>query len=155
MTGAGRRRLRRALIALLLWAPLAVAQIAAAQPPPPTATVDAFYRALHDGDRARVLALLAPDVMIYEQGFADNGRDAYAGAHLADAMAFARSVQRTVTRRASWQSGDAAWVLSETVQQGSFHNAKVNWIGTETVVLRRDGDHWQIAHIHWSEHGAQ
>ena len=49
---------------------------------PAVAAVDAFHAALGSGDAAAVLALLAEDVVVLEEGGAERSRDEYAGHHL-------------------------------------------------------------------------
>ena len=63
-----------------------------------TATLAKFYAALAAGDKRAAEALLAPDVTIYESGFVEASRDAYAGHHLGADMAFAKTATRKVLR---------------------------------------------------------
>jgi ketosteroid isomerase-like protein len=119
----------------------------------PGAAVDAFHAALHAGKRDAVLALLAPDVLFYEQGFRESGRDAYGGQHVRDDIAFAAATAHEVLdRRLLWLGDGAACVLSRTREHGHFDGQDVDLVGTETVVLRRAGNGWVIVHMHTSAH---
>jgi ketosteroid isomerase-like protein len=120
--------------------------------PSPADAVDAFHKALRVGDAKAVLALLAPEIVIFEQGFFEPSRDAYAETHMRDDMDFARATKREVLSREAITSGDAAWVQSRTRTTGKFGDNAVDLTGAETMVLRRQADGWKIVHIHWSAH---
>lgn len=117
---------------------------------PAVAAVDAFHAALGSGDAAAVLALLAEDVVVLEEGGAERSRDEYAGHHLPADMTFAAATTAEITRRAAWVQGDVAWVLTEGRTTGAFNDRPVDRLTAETMVLHRDGDAWRIRHIHWS-----
>src|SRR3546814_8101853 len=57
------------------------------------AIVGAFHAALRDDWRQGVLDLLAPDVAIFEQGYTESSRDAYADGHLANDLDFAHATK--------------------------------------------------------------
>lgn len=148
---------------LLLCAGLAAAALAAPAgaalapqfTPGPVAAVEAFHSALKGSDTAAALRLLSPAVTVYEQGFADQTRSDYAGAHLAADAAFAQGTQyQVIERRIIWLGDNAACVISRTRTTGSFQGHAINLVGTETMVLERSGGAWSIDHIHWSAHPA-
>lgn len=112
--------------------------------------VDAFHAALKAGDTAAALALMAPEVMIFEEGGAERSRDEYASHHLASDAAFAAASEATVARRSGWADGDVAWVTSEGRTTGQFNGRAADRLTTETMVLKRHADGWRIHHIHWS-----
>jgi len=117
---------------------------------PVVAVVDAFHAALGSGNADAVLALLAEDVMVLEEGGAERSREEYAGHHLPSDMAFAAATEAGVTRRAAWIEGDVAWVLTEGRTSGQFNGRAVNRLTAETMILHRGADGWRIRHIHWS-----
>ena len=112
--------------------------------------MDAFHAALGSGDAEAVLALLAEDVVVLEEGGAERSREEYAGHHLPADMAFAAATTAEVTRRAARVEGDVAWVLTEGRTTGAFNGRPVDRLTAETMILHRDGDVWRIRHIHWS-----
>ena len=112
--------------------------------------VDAFHAALKSGDTAAALALMAADVMIFEEGYVERSREEYASHHLASDAAFAAASESMVERRSGWADGDIAWVTSEGRTTGQFNNRPVDRLTTETMVLKRHPDGWRIHHIHWS-----
>ena len=113
-------------------------------------TVDAFHAALKAGDTAAALALMAPDVMIFEEGGAERSRDEFASHNLGSDAACAAASEATVARRSGWADGDVAWITSEGRTTGQFNGRAVDRLTTETMVLKRHADGWRIHHIHWS-----
>lgn len=112
--------------------------------------VDGFHAALKAGDTAAALALLAPDVMIFEEGGAERSRDEYASHHLGSDAAFAAASEATLSRRSGQVDGDVAWIVSEGRTTGQFNGRAVDRLTAETMVLKRHADGWRIHHIHWS-----
>ncbi|RMH21318.1 MAG: DUF4440 domain-containing protein [Acidobacteria bacterium] len=125
-----------------------------AAPTTPEEAVDAFHRALAEGDREAALELLSPAVTIFESGGAELSRDEYAGHHLGADMSFAAAVERTVIDRRSEIRGDAAWVLTRSRTQGTFRDRPIDSRDAETMILRRSDDGWRIVHVHWSSRPA-
>lgn len=148
------------LLCLALAAPL-LANAAAPAPaadagPAPVAVVDAFHAALKANDPSAALRLLSVSASIYEQGFVDQTRSDYAGAHIAADAAFASTTDfQVLERRIIWLGDNAACVISRTRTQGNFQGHPINLVGTETMVLQRSGSSWNIEHIHWSAHPAE
>ncbi len=131
---------------------MTVAQAQLATPVSPSAVVEAFHRALRSGDGRAALALMARDVSVFEQGFAEISRDGYAKSQLEESMRFARATERHVISRQVGEDGATAWVISTTQTTGNFEGRALVLDGTETVLLRRDNQDWKIMHVHWSAH---
>lgn len=113
-------------------------------------TVASFHDALHRGDIAAAEAQLSSDVLIFESGGVERSRAEYVSHHLPADAAFAKATTRTVTAQSAKAVGDLAWVATESRTTGTFKGRAINNGSTETMVLRRDGGTWRIAHIHWS-----
>ncbi|WP_051748876.1 nuclear transport factor 2 family protein [Nevskia soli] len=120
--------------------------------PGPVSVVDAFHAALKANDPATALKMLSVSVSIFEQGFVDQTRADYAGAHIAADAAFASNDLQILERRIIWLGDNAACVISKTHTQGNFQGHPIDLVGTETMVLQRSGNSWTIEHIHWSAH---
>ena len=131
--------------------------LAACTPPAtqaPSAVVDAFGKALASGDREAAPVLLAPDLLVYESGGQEASREEYAAGHLASDMEFLKGAAVSVLDRRQSVHGEVAVVTTRTRTTGSYKDKPVDSLGTETMVLRRDGAHWRITHIHWSSRSA-
>lgn len=116
------------------------------------AIVRSFYEALASGDRGRVLALLDPRVVIFEQGGAEMSRDEYASKHLDADIEFSRTTRRKVVDQQAHAQGKFAWVLTTSETSGSFQGNDVSSRNVETMILEKTSQGWRIAHIHWSSH---
>ena len=77
---------------------------------PATDAVDAFHKALADGDSKQAMALLTDDVLIYESGGAETSKAEYATHHLDADMAFLKGIKQTISARSSQATGDMAEV---------------------------------------------
>ena len=112
-------------------------------------TVAAFKTALRSGDGEAALALLHPDVRIYEAGRAET-KEEYAAGHLSGDMAFLSAVEMTTGRDEVVVEGEMVLYVSEYATRGEFRGREIDSRGTETMVLMRTPAGWRIRHIHWS-----
>lgn len=140
----------RFALALML---LVAAPTMAQQPSPEEAAVRAvatgFGKALAAGDSLAALALLHPDVVIFEAGGWES-LDDYRKGHLrADMRALQGLKQETVRDRVTI-SGDLALVTREYSTTGTTGERTVDSVGAETMVLLRTPEGWKIRHVHWS-----
>lgn len=142
------------LLALLAGAPISGAEPAATPDAEVIAAVDRFHQALGNLDRDQALAVLDPEVRIFEGGEAETSRDEYAAHHLASDMAFIAATRTEVLDRKVTVAGDAAWVLTLSKTTGSFRDRDVSSRGAETMVLQRTAAGWRIVHVHWSSGSA-
>ena len=111
---------------------------------------DGFHRAIVKADRAAAASVLAADVQIFESGFVERSRDEYLSNHFESDAKFAKAVTRKVTKRSEQMAGNMAVILEETESGGIYEGKPIKLIGTETAILRLNGENWQIVHIHWS-----
>lgn len=118
------------------------------------ATVDAFHAALRRGDTRSALTFLAADALIFETGGVERSKAEYASHHLAADAAFSKAVPSRLTRRSGGASGALAWIASEGRTTGTFKGKALDRVTAETMLLRRVGNAWKIAHIHWSSAAA-
>lgn len=108
-----------------------------------------FQSALQRGDRAAVLALLAPQVRIHEGGETQD-RSAYAGHHLAADIAFLKTVRVELRERRSRMQGALAVVTSLSDVRGSARGRSVALRSRETLTLARAGTGWTIVAVDWA-----
>ncbi len=119
-----------------------------------TKAVDAFHKALANGDAKGAMELLAPDAVILESGSAET-RDEYQRHHLAEDIAFSRAVPSKRATLALQIEGNVAWITSTGRTTGTFKGQPVNSVGTELMVLTKSSAGWRIRAIHWSSHEAK
>ena len=116
----------------------------------PVATLNAFHTALASGDTRTALGFLTEDVLIFESGGVERNRVEYANHHLGADAAFSAAVRRTLVSQAHGEEGGAAWVMSVETVAGTYRGRAINSRSVETMLLRKVGNDWRIAHIHWS-----
>jgi len=112
-----------------------------------------FSDALAAGDSVAVLALLDPNVLIFEAGHAENLQQ-YREGHLAADMAVTASVQRNIVNEYVVTTRDMAMYTSQYTAVGRFRGHSVDTRGAETIVLIPTEAGWKIRHIHWSSPGS-
>lgn len=120
----------------------------------PAGAINAFHMALSSGDKEAVLAALAAEAVIYESGFVEASRDAYASHHMGSDMAFLQAMETTVTAQTVHAMGDMAMVLTESRLTGTYKEKAVDRISLETAILHKAGDGWEIIHLHWGGRAA-
>lgn len=115
----------------------------------PAGALNAFRKALGSGDKDAVIAALAADVAIYESGFIEASRDAYASHHMGADMAYIGAIKTTVTSQKVHTMGDMAMVLTESRMTGTYREQAVDRISLETAILHKTADGWKVIHLHW------
>ncbi len=133
---------------------MGAAKGAGTPPAAPTATVEAFQRALAAGDTTSAEALLDPNVQVFESGGIERSRDEYAAQHMQGDAAFLKSATLKLLSRTGDGAGAMAWVASESHITGVAGGQDVDLVSTETMVLKRTALGWRIVHIHWSSRKA-
>jgi len=129
-------------------APLSMEGMKPNAAPAAEAVARAFQAALQRGDRAAVLALLAPDVSISEGGQTQT-RDDYASGHLGEDIAFLKTARITPVSLGSMPMGDTAMVGSESDMQTTVKGKPATLRSREMLNLRKDGASWKIVSIQW------
>lgn len=146
--------LKKSLVVSLL-AVAAVGAHASSPAASPTETLSAFHEALVAGDKAKALALLSPEIAIYEAGYVERSRDEYASHHLGGDIEFAKTSSRKVLKQSERIDGNTAIIWEETETTGTSRGKPVHVLGTGTAVLEKNGGGWSIVHIHWSSRKAK
>jgi ketosteroid isomerase-like protein len=118
-----------------------------------TAAVNGFHDALHRGDGAAALNLLALDAVILESGSSQT-REEYAREHLAEDIAFLKAVPGTRSKLSIKQEGNVAWTTVTIQSVGTLDGREIKSAGVELMVLTRTDFGWRIRAIHWSSRRA-
>jgi ketosteroid isomerase-like protein len=133
---------------------LSVATAARAQTPSADeaavrAVAAGFATALAAGDSSAAIALLHPDVVIFEGGAWESLSD-YRRGHLAADMRALQGLKQETQRDIVTLSGDFALITRAYSTSGTVGERVVDSAGAESMVLLRTPDGWKIRHIHWS-----
>ena len=113
------------------------------------AVVAAFGKALAGGDSTAALALLHPEVVIFEGGGWESLED-YRRGHLRADISAMQSLKQESLRHEIRVSGDLALSTREYSTTGTRGERVIDNVGAETMVLSRTPAGWKIRHIHWS-----
>lgn len=113
-------------------------------------TADGFHDAQQKGDRDAALALLDDNVKIYEQGWVEQSKAEYAAQHLDSDIRFAQGTRSETISQSETMDYGLCYFTTEVHTTGTFEGKPVDSFALETMILRRDGNAWKIAHIHWS-----
>jgi ketosteroid isomerase-like protein len=145
-------KMRRAAACAVLLASLFCISTAASQGTrTPSDAVDAFHAALRSKDTAGALSLLDRGLVVFEFGAVDPTVEAYALQHLRFDIDMAAATQWKLESRRVGGEGNERWVLSTYRVTGTQSDGTpIDQITLETVILRRTGDLFRIAHLHWS-----
>jgi uncharacterized membrane protein/ketosteroid isomerase-like protein len=117
----------------------------------PALVADALHKALNEGNGDAVGRLLATDVAILEGGHAQFSRAEYMGGHMLSDMAFLSSVTSEIIDRKVNQSGNLAWVITNSRTTGEYNEQVIDRTGREMLVMEHNGHDWEITLIHWGE----
>ena len=116
----------------------------------PTQVAERLHEALNDGNKDDIFEVLAPDVLIYESGGVESSREEYASHHMHSDMRFMASMTREVISRKVTQEGGLAVVTTQSRISGSYDGKDLDLNSTETLMMTKKENGWQISHIHWS-----
>jgi len=117
--------------------------------PAAEAVAVAFHAALQKGDRSRVMALLAPEVQVVEDGETQT-RDGYAAHHLGEDIAFLKPAQVKPLFLGSMPMGDTAMVGSRSEIRTTHDGQPLALLSTETLTLKRTAAGWLITRVEWA-----
>jgi ketosteroid isomerase-like protein len=123
--------------------------LAANAEPGAEAAAKAFHAALQKGDRAAVLALLAPEVVVSEEG-ENQSREQYAAGHLGADIAFLKSASIKPVSVGSMPMGDTAMVGSRSEIRTSGNDKSVAMLSSEMLTLKKTPKGWLITRIEWA-----
>ncbi len=121
----------------------------------PEQVVDDFHQNLAAGWREGALLHLVPDLLLFEQGYVERSREAYANGQLSSDMVFAAATRREILQRDSGNQLGRAWVTTQARVSGQVGPQAIDLRSTETMLLRHIEGRWQITHIHWSAHSGE
>jgi ketosteroid isomerase-like protein len=112
-------------------------------------TLEAFYAAMKNGDRAAAMSHIAEDAVFVEGGRLET-RQQYEENHLPNDIGFEKQV---TGKRGEWNitiEDNTAWAIATTEYDGIFDGAPVAFTSAQLAVLSRDAGAWRIRSIHWS-----
>lgn len=114
-------------------------------------TVEAYHRAFEQRDLEALRPLFDPDLLVFEAGGIDRGRDAYLGHHLGPELKDLSAWKTSGMAQQVHVLGDLAYVTCAFTYEAAFSSGKTaRGQATETLVLASAKGSWVIRHLHWS-----
>ena len=113
------------------------------------ATAKAFHAALQKGDRAAVLALLAPEVVVSEEGESQS-REQYAAGHLGADIEFLKSASIKPVSVGSMPMGNTAMVGSRSEIRTNTNGKAMAMLSSEMLTMKKTPNGWRITRIEWA-----
>ena len=115
------------------------------------AIVEAYHRAFEQRDLEAMRALFDPNLLVFEAGGIDRGRDAYLGHHLGPELKELSAWKTLGMDQQVHVIGDLAYVTCAFTYEAVFISGKTaRGQATESLVLTSSKDSWIIRHLHWS-----
>lgn len=142
----------RRLSLLLITVPALVAQApGAATESEVRKVVEAYHQAFEQRDLEGLRRLLVPELLVFEGGGVDRGRDTYLGHHLGPELKEMSGWTTSGMNMTFRVEGTLAYATCAFTYEASFKSGKTSkGKATETLVLVNEKDQWLIRHIHWS-----
>lgn len=111
--------------------------------------LEAFHRALREGDGQSALQWLSEDAIILEGGTAQTVEE-YKSHHLGSDMAFLSKMEEELLSRRTLHSDGTMIIITRTQLTGDYKDTEIDTLSSETAVLARTDAGWRIRHLHWS-----
>ena len=117
---------------------------------PAAQVVQAFHKALKQGDKKVARELLSGGVIIFEGGGVERSADEYANHHMLADMKYLAAIENELLEHQVFTIGDMAYSISRSQSKGNYKGKEINSTGMESMTLKNTDSGWKITHIHWS-----
>lgn len=108
-----------------------------------------FKTAIVDNDSESATNLLADDALILE-GTGVETKEEYLSHHFHSDGRFLKAMDREILTQKVTTEGSTAWVSTVSTMKGTYSEREIDMTSLELAVLKKEGDNWKIAAIHWS-----
>ncbi len=115
------------------------------------AVVKAYHEAMARKDVDALKNLFHPDLVVFEAGGVDKGRDAYLEHHLGPELKELKSWTYGPMETSVLTGDPTSVVLCSFTYEAALDSGKISkGKATESMVLTRTAEGWRIRHLHWS-----
>lgn len=112
--------------------------------------VEKYDRAVRSKDVETVKHLLAPDVLLYEHSVRNDGLEDVFENHLKPEITEFQNLTLEFSDVRFTPGSELALVTRQYRIRGQLNGKDINATGNETMVWKKVGPEWRIAHIHYS-----
>jgi len=116
-------------------------------------TAEGFHRALQQGDRNAVLALLSADVTVSEAGHTQS-KSEYASGHLREDIAYLKGAEIKSVSLGSIPMGESAMVGSDSEIRKILNGQSKVQRCREMLTLKHENGVWKIVAVRWQSEPA-
>jgi len=114
------------------------------------AALEKYDRAFRAKDTEIIKGLLAPDVLLYEHSVRNDGLQDVFENHLKPEIVEFEDLQLEFSGLRVTSGTDLALVTRQYTIRGKLRGRYIDATGNETMVWKKTGPEWRIAHIHYS-----
>lgn len=114
------------------------------------AATEKYDRAFQHKDVESIRSLLAPDVLLYEHSIRNDGLQDVFENHLKPEILEFEDLKVEFTDVRITPGKELALLTRQYRIQGKLSGRDINASGNETMVWKKAGPDWRIAHIHYS-----
>jgi ketosteroid isomerase-like protein len=112
-------------------------------------TLGDFKTAIIDNKSEAATNILADDALILE-GTGMETKEEYLSHHFQSDGKFLKAMDREILTQKVTIEGTTAWVSTVSTMNGTYSEREIDLTSLELAILRKEGDQWKIAAIHWS-----
>ena len=109
-----------------------------------------YDRAFKSKDIEAIRSLLAPNVLLYEHSVRNDGLQNVFENHLKPEILEFQGMQTEVSDVRITPGMDLALITRQYKIQGKFQGREINAGGNKTIVWKKLGPDWKVAHMHYS-----
>lgn len=114
------------------------------------AAMEKYDKAFRTKDTETIKALLAPDVLLYEHSVRNDGLQDVFENHLKPEIVEFEDMALELSDVRVTSGADLVLVTRQYTIRGKLRGRDINASGNETMVWKKVGAEWKVAHIHYS-----
>ncbi len=112
--------------------------------------LERYDTAFRTRDVATIQALLSDDVLLYEHSVRNDGKEDVFENHLKPEILEFEDMKLELSDVRITSGADLALVTRAYKLEGNYQGKPINASGNETMVWKKLGAEWKVAHIHYS-----
>ncbi len=112
-------------------------------------TLQAFEQAIVNSNHKAASELLSDKVRILE-GDGIETKEEYLSHHFHADGKFLSAMNREIMSRSVFIEGNIAWVTTKSRLHENYNGTPIDLTSLELAVLKKTGNQWKIAALHWS-----
>jgi|SRR5699024_475727 len=112
-------------------------------------TLKTFHQSIVSSSTETASQLLTESARILEGGNIETKKE-YLSHHFHADGKFLSAMEREIESRTVFMEGNVAWVTTKSRLHGNYNGSAIDLTSLELAVLKKVGNQWKIAALHWS-----